>query len=105
MTCDVPVLALSQVSRDVELRANKVPMLSDLRGSGMVEQTADKVLFMYLHDYYVERGLESYDRTRENVMEIHVAKNRNGPVGIASLGYEAETFRFFDLPAASGGIR
>ena len=72
----VPILALSQLSRSLESRANKRPMLSDLRESGSIEQDADIVLFLFHPDYYAKGG-----QTYGNLAELSVAKNRNGPVG------------------------
>lgn len=97
MTCHVPVVALSQVSRDVEQRKNLKPKLSDLRWASTIEQTADKVMFLYRHDYYVAQGAADYDQTLENVCQVIVAKHRNGPTGIVSLRYTGETFQFDNL--------
>ena len=87
----VPILALSQLSRSVELRADKRPMLSDLRESGSLEQDADMVMFLYREEYY--------DRETENAntAELVVAKNRNGPTTTISLQFEKECMRFASL--------
>ena len=87
-----PILALSQLSRDVEKRANKFPQLSDLRDSGSLEQDADIVLFIYREDAYAEVGA-----ARTNLAEIHVAKQRNGPVGTVTVRFDAPTTRFQNL--------
>lgn len=94
---DIPILLLSQVARNIDLRQNKVPMMSDMRWTAKLEQTSDKVLMMYIHDYYVSRGFEAYDASREGLCEVHVHKNRNGAVGMVPLGYDPVTFRFFDV--------
>lgn len=88
---NVPVLALSQLSRAVESRADKIPMLSDLRESGSIEQDADVVLFIYREDYYVE------DTDRQNIADILVAKHRHGMTGTVSLFFQKELTQFHDL--------
>ena len=87
-----PVLALSQLSREVEKRASKIPQLSDLRDSGSLEQDADIVLFIYRADAYAEK-----DTVRTGIAEIVVAKHRNGPVGTVPLRFDATTTRFQNL--------
>lgn len=82
-----PVIALSQLSRAVEGRASKVPVLSDLRDSGSVEQDADTVLFLHREEYYDKAA-------PRGGAEIHVAKQRNGPLGVVPLYFEARTTRF-----------
>lgn len=84
-----PVLALSQLSRAVESRAAHIPMLSDLRGSGSIEQDASQVWFIYRE--------ELYDTATDlkGVAEVHVAKHRNGETGVVSLHFEAHTTRFW----------
>ncbi|MDR2760248.1 MAG: replicative DNA helicase [Rickettsiales bacterium] len=104
----IPVMALSQLSRLVEQRDSKRPQLSDLRESGSIEQDADVVMFIYRESYYVERRRpdsseerkmeewkESMDKLR-NKSEIIVAKHRNGPIGNIELYYNAEASRFGD---------
>ena len=98
-TLDIPVIALSQLSRGVEDRANKMPMLSDLRYSGMIEQISDKVIFIMRPEYYAERGM-SVDAPAEDlkgVAYIQVAKHRNGPVGLAKLAFVKEAAKFGNL--------
>jgi replicative DNA helicase len=85
---DVPVLALSQLSRAVEQRTDRIPRLSDLRESGEIEQTADVVLFIHREDYYNPQS------DRGNVAEIIIAKQRNGPVGTIELVFRKEIAKF-----------
>lgn len=86
---DVPILALSQLSRSVEMRADKRPQLSDLRESGSIEQDADIVMFLYREEYY------NRDETdNQNIAELIVAKNRNGKTGSVSLRFESEYVLF-----------
>lgn len=88
---DVPVLALSQLSRAVEMRADKRPQLSDLRESGSLEQDADIVMFLYRDEYY------NRDEGNENIAEVIIAKNRNGATGSVRLHFLKETQRFSNL--------
>jgi replicative DNA helicase len=88
---NVPVMALSQLSRGVEARTNKRPMLSDLRESGSIEQDADLVLMIYRDEYY---NPETADR---GITEVIVAKHRNGPVGTVKLLFEPMFTRFRNL--------
>lgn len=96
---DVPVLALSQLSRAVEGRADKRPQLADLRDSGSIEQDADVVMFIYREEYYLERGSEA-DRAKLHSVaghaELHVAKQRHGPTGLVRLRFDGATTRFSD---------
>ncbi len=85
---NVPVIALSQLSRAVEQRPEHRPMLSDLRESGAIEQDADVVMFIYRDDYY------NHDTEQKNISEIIVAKQRNGPVGTIELAWLPEYTRF-----------
>ena len=87
----VPVLALSQLSRAVEQRSPKIPILSDLRESGSIEQDADVVIFIYRDDYY------NKESEKPGIAELHVAKHRNGPTGQVSLLFNNRTTRFVDL--------
>ena len=89
---DVAVVMLAQLSREVERRTNKKPVLSDLRDSGEIEQNADIVLFLYRPDYYTEIGQEIV--TEET--EIIIAKHRNGPTGSIKLYFEKETLEFIE---------
>lgn len=86
-----PVVALSQLSRSVESRGDKRPMLSDLRESGSLEQDADAVIFLYREDYYVP------DTDLQNVMEAIVAKNRHGSTGVAKMYFEKPTGQIKEL--------
>ncbi|WP_320663621.1 replicative DNA helicase [Prochlorococcus sp. MIT 1223] len=87
----VPVVALSQLSRGVESRTNKRPMLSDLRESGSIEQDADLVLMIYRDEYY------NPDTTDRGITEVIVTKHRNGPIGTVKLLFEPQYTRFRNL--------
>ena len=96
---DIPVMALSQLSRSVEQRgSSKRPLLSDLRDSGSIEQDADVVMFMYRPEYY---NIDTWDDDEQgpttNQAEIEVAKYRNGEVGYCRVGCELKYMRFMDL--------
>lgn len=88
---DIPVVALAQLSRAVESRQSHVPMLSDLRESGSIEQDADVVMFIYREDRY------DPETERKGIADIIVAKHRNGPVGTVHLRFFERTARFADL--------
>ncbi len=88
---DVPVVALSQLSRSVESRTVKRPMLSDLRESGSLEQDADVVAFLYREDYYIP------DTDLKNVAELIIAKHRNGPTGTVNLFFHKNFAKFVSL--------
>lgn len=87
----VPVIALSQLSRGVEQRQDKRPMMSDIRESGSIEQDADIVGFLYRDDYYDKES------ENKNIIEIILAKQRNGPVGTVSLAFVKEYNKFVNL--------
>ena len=99
----IPVLTASQLSRAVESREDKRPLLSDLRESGNIEQDADIVMFIYREEYYLTRKKTlSADEEKkieevENIAEIHIAKQRNGPVGYFRLRYDNKTTTFDNL--------
>ncbi len=88
---DVPVIALSQLSRAVEQRADKKPGLADLRESGSLEQDADIVCFLYREDYY------NPETDRKNITELIIAKQRNGPVGSVDFYFQKEFSKFQSL--------
>jgi replicative DNA helicase len=106
---NIPVLALSQLSRQVEQRTDHRPQLSDLRESGSIEQDADIVMFIYRDAYYKERTKPSDDQQEavrkwqeemekiDNISEIMVAKNRNGPINNIRLFFDKNTTKFRDL--------
>jgi replicative DNA helicase len=85
---NVPVLAAALLSRAVEQRSDKRPVLSDLRESGSLEQDADIVMFIYRPDQYEK------DTVKQNVAEIIVSKHRNGPVGSVEMVFRSELAKF-----------
>jgi replicative DNA helicase len=91
---DVPILAMSQLSRAVEQRTDKRPLLSDLRESGAIEQDADMVMFVYRDDYYNDES------DQQGLAEIILAKNRNGPTGAEKLAFLKRFAKFADLQSA-----
>jgi len=105
---NVPVIALSQLSRAVEQRDDKRPQLSDLRESGSIEQDADIVMFVFREEYYLLRRMPREDTNEfakwqeemnhvHGISEVIVAKQRNGPVGTAKLSFHSETAKFGNL--------
>jgi replicative DNA helicase len=91
---DIPLLVLSQLSRAVEQRTDKRPMLSDLRESGAIEQDADQVLFLYREEYYKK---ENTDPRLKGVTEVVVSKNRMGPTGKAYLFFDGRHTKFHSV--------
>ncbi|WP_371682763.1 replicative DNA helicase [Sporosarcina sp. PTS2304] len=87
----IPVIALSQLSRGVEQRQDKRPMMSDLRESGSIEQDADIVSFLYREDYYDK------ETEMQNMIEIIIAKQRNGPTGTVTLAFAKEYNKFLNI--------
>jgi replicative DNA helicase len=105
---NVPIIALSQLSRQVESRDDKRPQLSDLRESGSIEQDADVVLFVYREEYYLRNkepkpGTLEYTQWETDMneargkAEVIIAKQRHGPTGTVPMGFQGEFTRFFDL--------
>ena len=92
---DVPIVALSQLSRAVEQRTDKRPILSDLRESGSIEQDADLVAFVYRDEYYNE------DSDQQGLAEVILAKHRNGPTDSIKLSFLKRYAKFSDLAAAA----
>lgn len=94
---NVPVIALSQLSRSVESRSPQVPQLADLRESGSIEQDADIVMFIYREAYY------NPETDRENITDLIIAKHRNGPTGKVELYFHPERLRFMSLDKRHDG--
>ncbi len=105
---NIPIIALSQLSRQVENRTDKRPQLSDLRESGSIEQDADIVLFVYREEYYLKNeepkeGTAEYSKWQEAMeqakgkAEVIIAKQRHGPTGIVPLAFQSDFTRFSDL--------
>lgn len=111
---EIPVLALSQLSRQVEQREDKRPQLSDLRESGSIEQDSDVVMFVYREEYYLSRtepemGTDNYSQWQDkmgkvaNIAECIVAKQRHGPIGTVRLYFDPNLTRFSDLDQSHEG--
>ena len=104
----VPLIALSQLSRAVESRENKRPMLSDLRESGSIEAEADMVCFLYRDAYYKMKeafqaeGMDRPDRVEMEEAEVIVGKHRNGPTGVVKVGFMPEFAKYCNLELARG---
>lgn len=94
---EIPIMALSQLSREVEKRVDKKPQLSDLRESGAIEQDADAVIMLHREDYY------DPDTDKKWLTDVCVRKNRNWPVGETELYFEREIMKFTDLRTKSDG--
>lgn len=94
---NVPVIALSQLSRSVESRSPQIPQLADLRESGSIEQDADIVMFIYREAYY------NPETERENITDLIIAKHRNGPTGKVELYFHPERLRFMSLDKRHDG--
>jgi replicative DNA helicase len=97
---NVPVVALSQLSRGPEARTDKRPMLSDLRDSGSIEQDADTVMFLYRPEYYAPP--EKRDELKGK-SELIIGKQRNGPTGVVELYFQKAYTRFDSVSRTSGG--
>jgi replicative DNA helicase len=108
---NIPIIALSQLSRRVEERDDKRPMLSDLRESGSIEQDADVVMFVFREEYYLKKhepkeNTEAHAKWKhamwqaEGVAQVIIAKQRHGPEGTVELGFDASLTRFTDEPEA-----
>ncbi|SRR6266550_26139 len=93
---NVPIVALSQLSRSVESRSPQIPQLADLRESGSIEQDADLVMFIYREDYY------NPETDRQHITDIFIAKHRNGPTGKIELYFHPERLKFMSLDKQHG---
>ena len=98
----VPVIALSQLSRTVEQREDKHPMLSDLRESGAIEQDADIVLMLYREAYYKEEAREQAKENGSEKLEINIAKHRNGSTGKVVVAFEGATNALYNIQNDNG---
>jgi len=92
----VPIIALSQLSRNVESRPNKRPILSDLRESGSIEQDADLVLMLYRESYY-HSSTPTTINDQNSLVELIIAKQRNGPIGTVELEFDSKRTKFLNI--------
>jgi len=94
--CDIPIIALSQLNRSVETRGRggSIPMLSDLRESGAIEQDADMVIFPHRPEYYKEEVMSDGETPAVDMAEIHISKHRNGRLGVIMTRFEKAYTRF-----------
>jgi replicative DNA helicase len=88
---NIPIIALSQLSRNIENRLDKKPVLSDLRESGSIEQDADLILMLYKNKY------DHSNSTQSQIIELIIAKHRNGPTGTVKLKFDEKQTKFFNL--------
>lgn len=91
---NIPIIALSQLSRNVETRIDKKPILSDLRESGSIEQDADVVVLLYRNDYY---NSNHSNEQLSQILELIIAKQRNGPIGTVKIKFDEKRTKFFNL--------
>jgi replicative DNA helicase len=91
---NIPIIALSQLSRNVENRIDKKPILSDLRDSGSIEQDADLVILLYRNNYYTT---SQFENQRSQIIELIIAKHRNGPIGTVQLKFDENNTRFLNI--------
>jgi replicative DNA helicase len=98
---DVPFIVLAQLSRAVESRQNKRPQLSDLRDSGSIEQDADVIMFLYRDAYYAQQEGREVEQGKENLAEVYISKQRNGPTGDVSLYFHPTHGMFYNLDTAN----
>src|SRR5262249_23531173 len=99
---NIPLVVLAQLSRAVESRQNKRPQLSDLRDSGAVEQDADVIMFLYREAYYAHQEGREVEPGKENLAEVIISKQRNGPTGDCMLYFHPEHGMFYDLEQPDG---
>ncbi len=106
---EIPIIVLSQLSREVENRSDKKPTLSDVSGSSSIEEVADVVMFIYREEYYLARteptpGDQKYAEWQSKIEQVHniadiiIAKHRNGPLGNHQIHYDSKYSKFNNLP-------